>query len=91
LFIFIHRETGEPELILEQGRSLATGKLDLAFDLRGDAVASRGTESPKPYGIKNAAISDRTRALQNQGAVNVPVGADNKANFNPAAVTDWHD
>jgi len=77
--------------ILEQGRSLATGKLDLVFDLSGDAVASRGTESPKFHGIENAAISDRTRALQNQGAVNMPVDTDNKANFNPAAVTDWHD
>lgn len=92
MFVFIHWPNGgESELILEQERGLATGKLDLVFYLGGDAVAGRRAKSPDSHRAQNAAIPNRASALENQRAVNASVSANNKANLDVTAITNGHD
>ena len=84
------QRTKTSTLILEQGGRLATGKLNLVFNLRGDAVAGRRSKSPQSNRVQNTAIARRASALQDQRAVHTSIGPDDEANFHPAVISLRH-
>jgi hypothetical protein len=77
----IHSRPSEP--------ILAPGKLYLAFDLSGHAIAGCGTISPGADGLDDVPISDWTAAFQNERTVDVTVGADDEAYFHLTTQGHW--
>jgi len=64
---------------------LAAGKLYLALGLGRNAVANDGTISPGTHGLQDVSVASQSSTLENQRAVDPPIGADDKAYLDPLA------
>jgi hypothetical protein len=65
---------------------LTAGKLDLAFRLRGNAIAGSWTIAPGAESAKNRAVANRATAFENQWTMHAAVRSDNKDDLDCGSV-----
>jgi hypothetical protein len=77
----IQAEVAYPVILAQPEGISMTGKFDLAFRLRGHSVARCRTIPPGANGSQDVAVSHRTGALQDQGTMHPPIGANDEADL----------